>query len=140
MRSRTSRGVPEWSGGKDLYIGSAVSAIGTSFGDIGIVPGPPEGSRGSTKWGHLPQGATWALGGAPRPAWAKGHQPQEAHAHETLGEEESIEGKAPPRCLGEDGLLPPLGRTPPLEEGARLRPPPLFGTYIKGGGEGGSNI
>src|SRR3954466_13356280 len=80
MRSRTSRGVPEWSGGKDLYIGSAVSAIGTSFGDIGIVPGPPEGSRGSTKWGHLPRGATWALGGAPRPAWAKGNQPQGAHA------------------------------------------------------------
>ena len=37
MRSRTSRGVPEWSGSKELYIGSAVSAIGTSFGVIGIV-------------------------------------------------------------------------------------------------------
>jgi len=46
MRSRTSRGVPEWSGGKELYIGSAISGIGTSFGVIGIVPGPPEGSRG----------------------------------------------------------------------------------------------
>src|SRR3954463_2773927 len=29
MRSRTSRGVPEWSGGKELYIGSAILAIGT---------------------------------------------------------------------------------------------------------------
>ena len=56
MRSRTSRGVPEWSGGKDLYIGSPVSAIGTSFRVIGIVPGPPEGSRGPTGWGHLPRG------------------------------------------------------------------------------------
>ena len=37
MRSRTSRGVPEWSGGKELYIGSAISAIGTSFGVTGIV-------------------------------------------------------------------------------------------------------
>ena len=37
MRSRTSRGVPEWSGGKDLYMGSPVSGIGTSFGVIGIV-------------------------------------------------------------------------------------------------------
>ena len=75
MRSRTSRGVPEWSGGKDLYIGSPVSAIGTSFGVIGIVPGPPEGSRGPTGWGHLPRGATWAVGGAPWPTWAKGGAP-----------------------------------------------------------------
>ncbi len=72
MRSQTSRGVPEWSGGKELYIGSAISAIGTSFGVIGIVPGPPEGSRGSTGWGHLSRGATWAVGGAPWPTWAKG--------------------------------------------------------------------
>src|SRR4051812_32393096 len=80
MRSRTSRGVSEWSGGKELYIGSAVLAIGTSFGVIGIVPGPPEGPGGSPGWGHLPRGATWALGGAPWPTWAKGNQPQEAHA------------------------------------------------------------
>ena len=37
MRSWTSRGVPEWSGGKELYIGSAISAIGTSVGVTGIV-------------------------------------------------------------------------------------------------------
>src|SRR3954466_2103600 len=62
MRSRTSRGVSEWSGGKELYIESAVLAIGTSFGVIGIVPGPPEGPGESTGWGHLPRGATWDLG------------------------------------------------------------------------------
>ena len=68
MRSRTSRGVPEWSGGKDLYMGSPVSGIGTSFGVIGIVPGPPEGSRGSTGWGHLSRRAPWAeVGGEPAP-------------------------------------------------------------------------
>ena len=33
------RGVPEWSGGKELYIGSAISAVGTGFGVTGIVPG-----------------------------------------------------------------------------------------------------
>ena len=60
MRSRTSRGVPKWSGGKDLYIGSPVSAIGTSFGVIGIVPGPSEGSRGPTGWGHLSRRVPWA--------------------------------------------------------------------------------
>ena len=37
MRSRTSRGVPEWSGGKELYIGSVVSAIGRVSGFTGIV-------------------------------------------------------------------------------------------------------
>ena len=76
MRSRMSRGVPEWSGGKELYIGSAISGIGTSFGVTGIVPGLPEGSRGSTGWGHLPRGATWAVGGAPWPIWAKGASPK----------------------------------------------------------------
>jgi hypothetical protein len=68
MRSRTSRGVPEWSGGKDLYIGSPVSATGKVSGKIGIVPGPPEGSRGSTGWGHLSRRAPWAeVGGEPAP-------------------------------------------------------------------------
>ena len=60
MRSRTSRGVPEWSGGEELYIGSPVSATGKVSGVIGIVPGPPEGSRGSTGWGHLSRRAPWA--------------------------------------------------------------------------------
>ena len=77
MRSRTSQGVPEWSGGEDLYIGSPVSATGKVSGVIGIVPGPPEGSRGSTGWGHLSRRAPWAeVGGEPssgglvRPPWA----------------------------------------------------------------------
>ena len=77
MRSRTSRGVPEWSGGEELYIGSPVSATGKVSGVTGIVPGPPEGSRGSTGWGHLSRRAPWAeVGGEPapsglvRPPWA----------------------------------------------------------------------
>ena len=60
MRSRTSRGVPEWSGGEELYIGSPLSATGKVSGVTGIVPGPPEGSRGSTGWGHLSRRAPWA--------------------------------------------------------------------------------
>src|SRR3954462_14798398 len=139
MRSRTSRGGPEWSGGKELYIGSAVSAIGTSFGVIGIVPGPPEGSRGSTRWGHLPWWATWALGGAPWPAWAKGHQPQEAHAPREKKRGESYKGKAPPRCLGEDGLLPTLGRTLPWRKGQGLRLPLSLGPIYSGEKEDQTN-
>ena len=130
MRSRTSRGVPEWSGGKDLYIGSPVSAIGTSFGVIGIVPGPPEGSRGPTGWGHLPRGATWAVGGAPWPTWAKGTSPKRPMR---LG---NPRGKSPKGgrhlrgALGRMDSFPPLSRTPFLEEGARLRLPPLPCPYI----------
>src|SRR3954465_2665972 len=60
MRSRTSRGVPDWSGGEELYIGSVVSAIGNDLGVAGIVPGPPDGSRGSTGWGHPSRRAPWA--------------------------------------------------------------------------------
>ena len=131
MRSRTSRGVPEWSGGKDLYMGSPVSGIGTSFGVIGIVPGPPEGSRGSTGWGHLSRGATWAVGGAPWPSWAKGTSPKRPMRQEIR------EGKSP---KGGRHLLGALGSwTPPwshhsLEEGPRLRPPPLPCPYIYVGG------
>src|SRR3954464_12486925 len=60
MRSRTSREVPEWSGDKELYIGSVVSAIGKDSGVTGIVPGPPAGSRGPTGWGHPSRRAPWA--------------------------------------------------------------------------------
>ena len=71
MRSRTSRGVPEWSGGKDLYIGSPVSAIGKVSEVIGIVPGPPEGFQRSTRRGHPPWRLAWAKSGkGPAPEWA----------------------------------------------------------------------
>ena len=128
MRSRTSRGVPEWSGGKDLYMGSPVSGIGTSFGVIGIVPGPPEGSRGSTGWGHLSRRAPWAESGrepAPSglgaPPWASPHAPRVGNPR----------GGVPP-CLGGQGTpSPPLGRRPP---GSDLQGPvPPQGAYIKGG-------
>ena len=136
MRSRTSRGVPEWSGGKDLYMGSLVLVAGKVSRIIGIVPGVPKGVRGSTRGVHLPRGATWAVGGAPWPTWAKGTSPKRPMHQGYLGREESKGGKAPPRCLGEDGLLPPLGRTPSLEEGARLRPPSPLPLYKGRGGRG----
>src|SRR3954470_19101187 len=96
MRSRTSRGVSEWSGGKELYIESAVLAIGTSFGVIGIVPGPPEGPGGSTGWGHLPRRAPWAeVGKDPAQSGLGRHFPR-AHARLGWG---NPKGGAPP-CLG----------------------------------------
>ena len=61
MRSRTSRGVPEWSGGKDLYMGSPVWGRRKCFGGhryctgtTGRVPeGPPGGAT-------CLRGAYWA--------------------------------------------------------------------------------
>ena len=71
MRSWTSRGVLEWSGGKDLYMGSHVLVAGKVLGFIGNIPGPPGGSRGSTKWGHQPRRLAWAKSGkGPAPEWA----------------------------------------------------------------------
>ena len=133
MRSRTSREVPEWSGGEELYIGSPVLATGKVSGVIGIVPGPPEGSRGSTGWGHLSRRAPWAESGrepAPsglgRPPWASPHAPRVGNPR----------GGVPP-CLGGQGNpFPPLWPPPPLRSHllGLAHPPP--GAYIKGGREG----
>ena len=108
MRSRTSRGVPEWSIGEDLYIGSQVSAIGKVSGVIGIVPGPPEGSRGSTGWGHLSRRAPWAEVGGGTNDWWAGAPPL---APLRLGLETLGVG-APPPVLG--GMPPLLAAAPPL--------------------------
>ena len=107
MRSRTSRGVPEWSGGKDLYIGSPVSATGKVSGVTGIVPGPPEGSRGSTGWGHLSRRAPWAEVGREPALSGLGRPPLGLPLRlglETLG----VEGAS--TCLG--GQATPLAAAP----------------------------
>ena len=90
MRSRTSRGVSEWSGGKDLYMGSCHADTGKFRGHIGIVPGPPEGFRGPTSYG----GPYGLYGEGNQPKWAGApHPPRVSN----------------PRCLGPLG-----GRTSPL--------------------------
>ena len=89
MRSRTSRGVPKWSGGKDLYMGSLILVAGKVSRFIGIVPGVPKGVRGSTKGVHQPRGATWAVGVCALAYMGQGHQPQEAHAPRDKGKGES---------------------------------------------------
>ena len=134
MRSRTSREVPEWSGGEELYIGSQVSATGKVSGVTGIVPGPPEGSRGSTGWGHLSRRAPWAesgrepaLSGLGRPPWASPHAPRVGNPR--------VGGS--PLPWGARQPLPPFGRRPPLEIPSPRAGPPR-GLY-KGGREG-SNL
>ena len=130
MRSRTSREVPEWSGGEELYIGSPVSATGKVSGVTGIVPGPPEGSRGSTGWGHLSRRAPWAESGREPALSGLGapHGPfPMRQGLETLGW-----GGGFPLALG--GKAPPWPPPPTLDGFGRR--PPSQGAYIKGG-EGG---
>ena len=131
MRSRTSRGVPEWSGGEELYIGSAVSAIGR-------VSGSPVLYRDHRKGpGGPPGGATYP--GGPRGLKVEGNQPLVGWGAPLgpppmrlgLG---TLGGELPP-CLGGQGTpSPPLGRPPPLDLISRAGAPP--GGLYKGG-EGG---
>ena len=104
MRSRTARGVPEWSGGKDLYMGRTYSVAESVRGFIGIVLGPPKGFRGSTCPGE-PYGRY--MEGEPAPRWAGRQTPKGPMrlGLKTLGE------GAPPPCLG--GKSPPPGCHPP---------------------------
>ena len=117
MRSRTSRGVPEWSGGKDLYMASCCSGSGKSLIFSGIVPGSfqkvPEDSGGVRKSGNCSTTSNtvaWAVGGrsslngpgAPAPqgpcAWERGN-PKGEGLHLTW-----------------EALLPPLAAAPTLDE------------------------
>ena len=133
MRSRTSRGVPEWSGGEELYIGSPVSATGKVSGVTGIVPGPPEGSRGSTGWGHLSRRAPWAESGREPALSGLGRPPMGLPPAPRVGNPR-VGGR--PTCLGGQGTpWPP----PPHPDGIPGRRPPLPGGLYKGG-EGGQQL
>ena len=72
MGSRTSREVSEWSGGEELYIGSAVSAIGKDsespvlYRDHRMGPGGPPG--GAT-YPEGPHGPKWE-GNQPLVGWS----------------------------------------------------------------------
>ena len=78
MISRTSRGVPEWSGGKDLYMGSPILVTGKVSGAIGNVPGPPEGFGGPPGWATSPGGLRGPSVGRDQPLGGLVRLPQEA--------------------------------------------------------------
>ena len=135
MRSRTSRGVPAWSGGKDLYIGSLILVTGKVSGIIGIVPGVPKGVRGSTKGVHQPRGATWAVGVCALAYMGQGHQPQEAHAPRDKERKSPKGGRHLRGALGRMDSSP-LGRTLPWRKGQGCALPLSLGP-IYSGGKGG---
>ena len=74
MRSRMSRGVSEWSGGKDLYMESCFKSSGKSFSfsvlcreASGNFHGSPEVHQG---FHHIPR-VSMVLGEVPWPYWAR---------------------------------------------------------------------
>ena len=103
-------------------MGSCQTDTGKFRGHISIVPGPPEGFRGSTGRGHPSRGATWAAWGRSQPleGWAP---PPWAHAPGVGGDPRG----GAPLCLGGKSPLP--GRRPPsrshLEGPAPLAPSPI---------------
>ena len=125
MRSRTSRGVPKWSGGEDLYMGSCHTVTGNIRGYTGIVPGPPEGFRGSTGRVHLSRRASWAVEGREPAPWRPVHHPPRAHAPRVGGGGTLRE--APPLLEGQAPY--PLAAAPPsrshLEGAGPLSPSPI---------------
>ena len=133
MRSRTSRGVPEWSGGKYLYMGSLILVARKVSHFIGIVPGVPKGVRGSTKGVHQPRGATWAVRGAPWPIWAKGTSPKRPMRQE-IRERESPKGGR--HLRGALGRMDSSLAAPCLGGRAKAAPPLSLGP-IYSGGKGG---
>ena len=91
MRSQTSRGVSEWFGGKDLYMGSPVLATGRVSGVTGNVPGPPEGSGGPPGGATSPEGPYGLYVERDQPLSGLGAFPPKAHAH---GRGETLRGRA----------------------------------------------
>ena len=129
MRSRTSRGVPEWSGGKDLYMGSHHTVTG-------IIRGLPVFYRDHRRGSGGPPGRSTCPGGPyglfverDQPLSGLGASPLRAHAPRVWG---NPKGGRPP-CLGGQGNPP--GRRPLLRLDLRGPAPlSLAPIYICGGG------
>ena len=110
MRSRTSRGVLKWSGGKDLYMGSPVLDTGSVLGIIGNVPGPPEGFGGPPGGATSPGGLHGPRVGRDQPLSGLVHLPPgpKAQLGGERGKPYAQMGLRP--ILGRASLSPPLGR------------------------------
>src|SRR5215216_7891011 len=99
MRSRTSRGVSEWSRGKDLYMGSHILGSGKRCSFFRYCTGKLlEGSGGFRrgpevhKWFHHDPRASMGCGEAPWPYWARRTKSSKAHVAR-----EGKKGRSPSR-------------------------------------------
>ena len=105
-------------------MGSCHADTGKFRGHIGIVPGPPEGFRGSIGRVHLPRRALWAVGRREPAPSGLGAIPPRAHAPRFWGDPK---GGGRPLALGGKATLLAAARSPlPL--------------YICGGWEGSRTL
>ena len=113
MRSGTSRGVPKWSGGKDLCMESCCSGSGKSSVFSGIVPGSfrkvPEDSGGPENVPPRPIQQHGLYGGS-LALMGQGHQPPQGPCAWERG---NPKGKG--LHLTWEALLPPLAAAPTLD-------------------------
>ena len=121
MRSRTSRGVPEWSRSKDLYMRSPVLDTENVLGVIGNVQGPPEGFGGPLGGATSPGGLRGPSVGRDQPLGGLVRLPQEAQGAWKGGKGKTLGSDGPKAHLGCAPLSPLLaapqvpsraGRTP----------------------------
>ena len=129
MRSRPSRGVPKWSGGEDLYMGSPVSVTGKVSGFIGIVPGPPKGVPGVHSEGPpAPKdlmGCSW-VGTSPLVGWCAPQGPKAPRVGNPRGPLPPPVAGAPLVGNPKGAAAPPRGRRPPLDGSRGPAPSPLL--------------
>ena len=85
MRSRTSRGVPEWSGGKDLYMGSPVLVTGKVSGLPVTYRNHREGPGGPPGGATGLEGCMGQVWEGTSPRWA-GMPPHKGPRHLGFGE------------------------------------------------------
>src|SRR3954469_21949557 len=101
-------------------MGSCHTDTGIVRGHIGIVPGTPEGPRGSTGRGHLSRRGSWAAKGkVTSPKWAGAPPPKGPCA---LGFGGTLKG-APP-LLGGQAPSPLAAAPPPPPIPSQGGPPP----------------
>src|SRR4051812_49258676 len=112
MRSRTSRGVLEWSGGKDLYIGSMVLATGSVLGITGSVPGPPEVSGGPPSGATIPGGLRGPSVGGDQPQVGWCAPPTSAQGARERRRGQTLWQMGPKAHAPCASLSSPLGRLP----------------------------
>ena len=132
MRSRTSRGVPEWSGGKDLYMGSPVLVTGKVSVFLVTYRDHREGPGGPPSGATIPGGQHGPSVGGDQPQVGWCAPPQGPKAPRVWG------GGASTLLRGQVSPAPPawpppkmgFGAAAPLGvgtlEGAQPPPSPLY--------------
>ena len=134
MRSQTSRGVPEWSGGKDLYIWEVLFWSPEKFRALSVLYRECRKGSGGPPRGSTCPGATWAVGVCALAYMGQGHQPQEAHAPRDKKKGRVLKGEGTSEVPW--GRMDSSLAAPFLGGRAKAAPPLSLGPIYSGGREG----